>query len=311
MKTIDFILPIYNESSNIERFYKELVSNLNTIKDSYDYHLIFVNDGSSDDSYEKLLNLYERDKKIKIINLSRNFGHQLAITSGLNNSFHDAAIIMDTDLQDPPFVALELIKKWEEGFEVVYAKRQIRNDGFFKNSSAFFFYRVLNAFSKIKIPVDTGDFRLVDKKVVAAINRFDEANRFMRGLFSYVGFKQTAVLFNRDKRFAGKTNYPLSKMFGLAVDGITSFSTIPLQLITQFGFIVSILSFIGILYAIILRLFFPEITVSGFTLTIISIFFIGGVQMIMLGIIGSYIGKIYLEVKNRPLYIIDSIISNE
>lgn len=308
-KKIGFIFPVYNEEGNIIVLQKELQKILETIKKKYDYEIIFVNDGSSDGSLEKLVQIHEKDKNIQIINLSRNFGHQIAITAGLDYTKADCTIIMDADLQDPPEVCLEMIKKWEEGYEVVFGQRRKRKDNIFKNITAFLFYRILDTLTEIQIPKDTGDFRLIDRKVVETIQKFREKKRFMRGLFAYVGFKQTAVFFDRSERYTGVTKYPLRKMMRLAIDGITSFSTVPLRLFVQIGFAVSFFSIIGIIYAITLRIFFPHITVSGFTLTIISIYFIGGIQMMMLGVLGTYIGQIFSEVQNRPLYIVSSVIS--
>lgn len=308
MKKISFVLPVYNEEEGVEEFFTELDKECQKHKEKYDFEFIFINDGSKDSSPEKLTSLHNKDSRIKVINFARNFGHQIAISAGLDYVEADAAIIMDTDLQDPPSVAFQLIEKWEEGFEVVYAQRKTRKDSFFKKLTAQAFYRILKNMTEVNIPVDTGDFRLVDKKAIEAINKFREHSRFMRGLFSYIGFKQTAVLFDRAERFAGSTHYPLKKMLKLAMNGITSFSTVPLKLITQFGFFVSFLSFIGIAYAIFMRIFYPDITVSGWTFMVISILFIGGIQMIMLGILGTYIGLIYTEVQGRPLYIVSSVL---
>lgn len=305
-KKISFVLPFYNEEGNIERLYSEMKALLTEVEKKYFTEVICVNDGSRDNTLNQLINLHNKDKRFKIINFARNFGHQIAITAGMDNATGDAVIIMDSDLQDPPKVSLDLITKWEEGYEVVYAQRRTRKDTIFKRTTAYFFYRLLDSLANIRIPKDTGDFRLLDQKVVKALGSFEERNRFVRGMISYIGFKQTGVLFDRDERFSGKTHYPLNKMIRFAIDGITSFSTVPLQLISQLGFAVSFLSFLGIIYAIIMRLFFPEITVSGWTFIVIAILFIGGVQMIMLGILGTYIGRIYTEVQKRPLYIISS-----
>jgi dolichol-phosphate mannosyltransferase len=306
MKEITFIVPVFNEEKCINKFYKELTSVIKTTP-KYRFKIIFVNDGSTDTSDEILESIFRKAKNVSVINLSRNFGHQVAITAGLDHVNSDAAIIIDADLQDPPKVAMKLISKWESGFEVVYAKRRNRKDSFIKRNTAYIFYRFLKIFSTINIPNDTGDFRLVDKKVINSIQKFREQNRYMRGLFTYVGFKQTAILYDRDKRYSGTTHYTFSKMLSLAFNGITGFSTVPLKMIAQIGFLVSFLSFIGIIYAIVMRIFFPEVTVTGWTLMIISILFMGGIQMFTLGIVGIYIGKIYTEVQNRPLYLVSSI----
>ena len=310
MKKISYIFPCYNEEKGIDALYNALLPILDEAEKQYSIEVIFINDGSKDNTLEKLIELHHKDKRITVINFSRNFHHQWAITAGLDYATGDAVIIMDSDLQDPPAVSLELIKKWEEGFEVVYAQRKTRKDTVFKRFTAHMFYRLLDRLANISIPKDTGDFRLLDKKVVLELRKFREQNRFMRGLVSYVGFKQTAVQFDRSERFAGETYYPLKRMLKLALDGITGFSTAPLKIISQFGFLTSAIAFLGIIYAVIVRVFFKENTVPGTTLAIISVLFIGGVQMIMLGILGTYIGRIYSEVQNRPLYIISSIHSH-
>lgn len=308
MKKISILLPFYNEEETIGKLHEELEKILVKIEEKYTVEVVCINDGSKDKTLEKLIELHEKDKRYTVINFSRNFGQQAALTAGLDYVDGDATIIMDADLQDPPAVALELLQKWEEGFEVVYAQRRQREgETFFKKFTAFAFYRILDMLANIRIPKDTGDFRLIDKKVVKALRTFREKNRFMRGLVSFVGFKQTAVLFDRAERFAGVTKWPLSKMIAFALDAITGFSTVPLELITRMGFTVSFLSFLGVIYALYSKLFLPDQTVSGWTLTIIAIFFIGGVQMIMLGILGTYIGRIYFEVQNRPLYIISKV----
>lgn len=310
-KLISYVLPVYNEQEGLAEFYNALTKATDTISENYNFEYVFINDGSKDNSFSILQELFEKDSRVKVINFSKNFGHQMAITAGLDMAEGDAVIIMDTDLQDPPEASLKLVEKWQEGFEVIYAQREQRRDGAIKKLTAYMFYRILDILSEVKIPKDTGDFRLLDRKVVLEMRKFRETNRFMRGLTSYVGFKQTAVLFNRDKRFAGETHYPFRKMFKLAFDGITSFSTVPLKLITQFGFYVSFVSFLGIIYALVVRIFYPEMTVQGTTFAIISVLFMGGVQMVMLGILGEYVGRIYQEVQNRPLYIVSSVLSKK
>jgi len=303
-KLISYVLPIYNEQENIDLFHQTLIDEVKKLAAKYDFEFIYINDGSRDKSLDKLTYLHSQDKRVKVLDFSRNYGHQIAVTAGLDYSQGDAVIIMDTDLQDPPAASIELIGKWEQGFDVVYAQRHTRKDGFFKKTTAFIFYRLLGSLTDIKIPKDTGDFRLLDRKVVAALGRFKERNRFLRGMVSFVGFKQTAHLFDRHERYAGKTGYPLSKMVKFALDGITSFSTTPLKLITRFGFFVSFLSFIIMIYALYQRLANPQSTVSGWAMLVVAITFIGGVQMIMLGILGEYIGRIYIEVQSRPLYLV-------
>lgn len=309
-KLITYIFPIYNEQGNISLLYKTMTSLLEENK-SYNYEIIFINDGSRDKSLELLLDISKLDQRVTVIDFSRNFGHQIAVTAGLDYAQGDAVIIMDSDMQDPPIVSFELIKKWEEGYDVVYAQRRSRKDTFFKRFTANMFYRTLQKLADINIPRNTGDFRLMDKKVVDELKKFREHNRFLRGMVSFVGFKQTAVQFDRDERYAGETGYPLKKMIKFAADGIFSFSTVPLKFIASMGYFVAALSLLGILYAIAMKIFFPSITIEGWTFIVISILFIGGIQLIMLGVLGSYIGRIYTESQNRPLYSINNIHSHE
>jgi dolichol-phosphate mannosyltransferase len=300
-KTISYIFPIYNESGNIPLLYSTLTQLLANHK-GYEYELLFVNDGSLDDSLSKLIDIQKQDKRVSVIDFSRNFGHQIAVTAGLDYARGEAIIIMDSDMQDPPKVSFDLIKKWEEGYDVVYAQRRSRKDTFFKRTTASLFYRLLQKLADINIPRNTGDFRLLDRKVVDEMKRFKEHNRFLRGMVSFVGFRQTAVLFDRDERYAGVTGYPLKRMIKFAADGIFSFSTYPLKFIRNVGFFVATLAFMGILYAIFMKIFFPDVTIEGWTFIVISILFTGGIQLIMLGVLGSYIGRIYTEVQARPLY---------
>lgn len=309
-KLISYIFPIYNESGNIDLLYKTISELIKPIS-KYEFELIFINDGSRDDSLDKLVSIQQKDDRVKVINFSRNFGHQLAVTAGLDHAEGNAVIIMDSDMQDPPSISLELIEKWEEGYEVVYAQRRTRKDSFFKRLTAQWFYVTLQKLADIDIPRNTGDFRLMDQKVVEAMGQCREHNRFLRGMVSFLGFKQTAVLFDRDERHAGETGYPLKKMLKLAADGILGFSTAPLKLISRVGFTLSFISFLGILYAIGMKIFRPEITVPGWTFMTITILFIGGVQLVMLGVLGSYIGRIYTEVQDRPLYLISNIYSKK
>jgi dolichol-phosphate mannosyltransferase len=298
---ISLVLPIYNEEGNIQELYKRSKKVLKSIGE---YEIIFVNDASKDNSLIILKELAKKDKNIKIIDFSRNFGHQIAITAGIDYAMGDAVVVMDSDLQDTPETILKMVKKWKEGYDVVYGKRRTRKDGLFKKVTAFGFYRVLKKFANIDIPEDTGDFRLMDKKVVKEMRKLREHSRFMRGMTSWVGFKQTAVLFDREDRKYGETNYPLKKMIKLSMDALTSFSYIPLKLSMNMGFIVAVVSFFGILYAIYRKIAFPEEVVSGWTFLTIIILFLGSVQLIALGIIGEYIGRIYTETQGRPLYVI-------
>lgn len=305
-KLVSYIFPIYNESGNIDLLY-ETMEKVTSKQKRFDFEFIFINDGSRDNSLDLLVELQQKDTRISVIDFSRNFGHQIAVTAGLDYASGDAVIIMDSDMQDPPSVSLELIEKWKEGYDVVYAQRRTRKDTFFKKFTADMFYRTLQKLADIDIPRNTGDFRLLDRKVVDEMKRFKEHNRFLRGMVSYVGFRQTAVLFDRDERYAGETGYPLKKMIKFAADGIFSFSTYPLRFIRNLGFTIASLAFLGIIYALVMRIFFPDITIEGWTFIVISILFMGGVQLTMLGVLGSYIGRIYTETQNRPLYMIQSV----
>lgn len=303
---ISYIFPIYNEEGNIDLLYRTMSSLLAKNK-KYEYEIIFINDGSRDNSLELLIALQQADHRIRVIDFSRNFGHQIAVTAGLDAAKGDAIIIMDSDMQDPPKVSFDLIKKWEEGYDVVYAQRRSRKDTVFKRFTADMFYRTLQKLADIDIPRNTGDFRLMDRQVVDEMKKFKEHNRFLRGMVSYVGFRQIAVQFDRDERHAGETGYPLKKMLKFAADGIFSFSTYPLKFIRNFGFFVALLAFMGIIYALVMRLLFPSVTIEGWTFIVISILFMGGVQIMMLGVLGSYIGRTYTEVQNRPLYMVKKI----
>jgi len=305
---LSLILPIYNEEKNIDELYQRSQKVLASIGD---YEIIFVNNSSKDGSLEKIMNWARKDKNVKLIDFSRNFGHQIAITAGLDYAQGDAVIIMDSDLQDTPETIIEMVKSWKEGYDVVYAKRKTRKDSLFKKATAFIFYRLLKRFASIEIPEDTGDFRLMDKKVAAEMRKLREHSRFMRGLTSWVGFKQTSVLFDRAERKYGETGYPLSKMLKFAIDGLTAFSYIPLKLAAYLGFITAFLSVIGIIYALYRKIFHTEEVISGWTFTIICIFFIGSIQLIVLAIIGEYIGRIYTETQQRPLYIVRQKINLE
>jgi dolichol-phosphate mannosyltransferase len=275
------------------------------------YEIIFINDGSTDNSLKIMKQLHTHDKRIKIIDFSRNFGHQIAITAGIDFTSGDAVITIDADLQDPPEVIPNLIKKWKEGYEVIYGIREKRKgENFFKKISTLIFYRLINKMTMINMPPDSGDFRLIDKKVVNNLKNIRENNRYVRGLTYWIGFKQIGVPYERDKRFAGKSKYPIKKLFKLAYDAIFSFSNFPLKIATYFGFIVSFLSFLYLIYALIIKLFTNSV-IHGWTSLMISILFLGGVQLICLGIIGEYIARINDEVKKRPLYIIKEIIDED
>jgi glycosyltransferase involved in cell wall biosynthesis len=303
---VSFILPTFNEEGSIDLFTRTLHEELDAARLDMRFEFIYVNDGSADGSLERLHALAAADDRVQVIDFSRNFGHQIAVTAGLDHATGDAAVIMDTDLQDPPRVAVELIRRWQEGFNVVYAQRRTRKDSLFKRTTAGAFYRTLALVAEIDIPRDTGDFRLIDRKVIDAVKRFPERNRFLRGMVSYVGFRQTSVQFDRDERHAGVTGYPLRKMIKFAADGILGFSTFPLKLIQLVGLVVSALSALAVVYVLVSRAIDPSSVVPGWTFTVIAILFVGGVQITMLSVLGSYLGRVYAEVQNRPLYLVAS-----
>jgi len=303
------VIPVYNEEEVIEHTYERL----KTVMQSSDgnYELLFINDGSRDKSVDILLQLSEQDKTIKIVDFSRNFGHQIAITAGMDYASGNAIVIIDADLQDPPELILEMIQKWKEGYDVVYAKRTARKgETFFKKQTASAFYKTLRAMTEIDIPIDTGDFRLIDRKVCDQMNNIHEKNRFVRGLVSWVGFKQTAVEYERDERFAGETKYPLKRMLKLSLDGITSFSYKPLKLANYLGASLSLIGFVYMLIVLYQKLF-TTTTVTGWSSIIVIQLFFSGITLMMLGVIGEYIGRIYDEAKNRPLYIVKDIYQHE
>ncbi len=300
--TLSLVIPIWNEEKVIPEMYKRVCDTMERADATWE--LICISDGSRDRSMELLVELSQRDPRVKVLEFSRNFGHQIAITAGADFADGDAVIVMDADLQDPPEVVLEMIERWREGYEVVYAKRKKRaGETWFKLVTASLFYRLLQSITDINLPLDTGDFRLMDRKVVLAMRRLREKHRFMRGLSSWVGFKQIGVEYERQARFAGETKYPLRKMLRLANNAITGFSYLPLQLATYVGFGLAGLSLLGIVVTIASRLsgssaFFGQAT------TLVSVLFLGGIQLIFLGILGEYLARIYDEVKDRPLYLV-------
>lgn len=301
-RRITYVLPVYNESRGIDEFFTRLSAATTELEHRYDVRFLFVDDGSRDDSLEHLIGFRARDPRVSVLSFSRNFGHQVAVTAGLDHADGDAVIVMDTDLQDPPAVSLELVQRWEAGADVVYAQRRSRKDTVFKRATAHAFYALLSRLASIEIPRDAGDFRLLDQRVVHELRRYREHHRFLRGLVSYVGFRQEAVLFDRDARHAGVSGYPLRKMLRLATDGVIGFSTTPLLLISRLGFILSGFSFLGVLYAVGVRVFAPQDAVPGWAFVTVAMFMLGGIQLIMLGVLGSYVGRTYVEVQNRPLY---------
>ncbi len=297
------VAPVFNEEQLLPEFYRRTVAALEPLNEPFE--IVLVNDGSRDRSPEIMRELHAQDARVKVINFSRNFGHQLAITAGTDYARGQAVVVIDSDLQDPPEVIPDLIRRWQEGYQVVYGVRTERaGETWFKKVTASFFYRLIASITSVDIPVDTGDFRLMDRRVVDALKGVREYNRFMRGLSVWVGFRQIGVPYKRDARTVGETKYPLSKMLRFAFDGITSFSYLPLQLATYAGFLVTALSLLGIIATVILRLIPGVYAFEGQATTLVMVLFLGGVQLIFLGIIGEYLGRIYDEVKHRPLYIV-------
>ncbi|MEI6126018.1 MAG: glycosyltransferase family 2 protein [Pseudomonadota bacterium] len=302
---LSLVIPVFNEAEIIATLCSRMVSALAHLTDEYE--VIFVNDGSTDSSLQLLGAVAARNKRFRVIDLARNFGHQTAITAGLQYALGAAVIIMDADLQDPPELIPHFVEKWKEGFAIVYAVRAKRKEGLLKRALYKVFYRTLQKLANIDIPLDSGDFGLIDRRVVDIINKMPECNRFIRGLRSWAGFRQTGIPYDRDARFSGVPKYSFSKLFKLALDGLFSFSTIPLRLATAMGFIISGLSFLGIFLYLYRFLTTPR--VPGFTTLIIIVLFIGGVQLITVGILGEYIGRIYDETKQRPLFVVRETIN--
>ena len=296
------VVPIWNEEQVIPELYRRVLEVMAQVDATWE--LICVNDGSRDHSLQLLIELHRQDPRVKVIDFSRNFGHQVAITAGADFAEGDAVIVMDADLQDPPEVVLKMIAKWREGYEVIYAMRAKRaGETWFKLTTAKYFYRLLRQITDVEIPVDTGDFRLMDRRVVLAMRQLREKHRFMRGLSSWVGFRQTGVEYERAERYAGETGYPLRKMVRLALTAITGFSYLPLQLATYLGFALAFIILMGIILTVFLRLSGSSFFLGQAT-TLVSVLLLGSIQLIVLGIIGEYLGRIYDEVKGRPLYIV-------
>ena len=304
MKKISVVIPMYYEEEVVEECYKRMTNILSHIE-NYEYEIICVNDGSKDKTLTILKEIAEKDQKLKVISFSRNFGHQCAVTAGLKYVTGDVIVIIDADLQDPPELISDMLKLWEEGNEVIYGKRKTREgESKFKLLTAKMFYHKLNALSDVEIPKDTGDFRLVDRKVVEVINSLPEHNKFLRGLFSWVGFEQKAFEYERKERFAGKTKYPLKKMLKLASDGIIGFSTKPLKIVGGLGMLTISISVIILIYSLLSFIFKWNNLTTGWTSIMVAVTFFSGIILVSLWMIGEYIAKIYDECKDRPQYII-------
>ncbi len=306
---LNIIIPCYNEEEVLEESYRRFVKVMSGV--SYDYSFIFINDGSRDRTLEILRNLAKQDEKVTVISFSRNFGHQNAVSAGLHNVDGDAAVIIDADLQDPPEEIPKMVEKWQTtGCNIVYAVRESRKgESFFKLMTARIYYRTLNALSEYAFPVDTGDFRLVDRAVVDAFARFPEKHKYLRGLFSWMGFRQEPHMYKREERYAGSTKYSLSKMVHLAAVGIFGFSKKPLKLAISLGLMCIIFAIAIIVWMVCLNIFRPEKIVPGWSSTIFIVLLMGGIQLFTIGILGEYIGNIFDETKGRPEYIIQEKIN--
>ncbi len=303
------VAPCYNEEGNLYELHRRIKEVMTQTGESWE--LVLINDGSSDHTPELMRELHALDPAVHYVDFARNFGHQIAVTAGMDYAQGEAIILIDADLQDPPELILEMIKKWKESYKVVYAVRTERKgETWFKLLTAKIFYRLIYRITDVNIPMDTGDFRLMDRQVVETLKQMKERHRFIRGMTSWVGFKQTGVSYVREERFAGQTNYPLRKMVKFASDAITGFSYLPLQLATYLGFSIAALSGLGMIAVILARLFGNQ-AFFGQATTLVMVLFLGGVQLICLGIIGEYLGRIYDEVKGRPLYVVNEAVGFE
>ena len=300
------IVPVYNEEKTLPELYRRIKGVIEQLDGQTE--LILVNDGSRDRSLQIIRELHQNDARISYLSLARNFGHQIAVTAGLNFARGQVIVIMDADLQDPPELILEMVEKWRQGYQVVYAQRtQRRKEGWFKRFTAYLFYRLLKRLADVDIPTDTGDFCLMDRQVVDVLNSMPERNRYIRGLRSWVGFQQTSVLFERDPRFAGEVKYTFSKSFALAINGLVSFSKVPLRLSTYVGLLSAVVAILMAVLVLYWRLVVPHSPLTNFTIILMAIFFLGAVQLVSIGILGEYIGRIYEEVKGRPLYTLGEV----
>ena len=298
---ISIVIPIYNEQDVLGQLFERLYPVMDELKRSYE--IIFVDDGSWDNSVRLMDDLVTNDDRIVLVELARNFGHQIAISAGMDCARGDAVVIMDADLQDPPEVLPAFIEKWREGYDVVYAVRKQRKEGLLKRTAYAAFYRLLQRITKIEIPLDAGDFCLMDRRVVDLLNNMPERNRIVRGIRSWVGLNQIGIPYERQARYAGETKYTYSRLIYLALDGLVSFSYLPLRIITMLGFLVSVLSIVlAIFYAI--RKLTAGLNPPGFATIVVAIFFLAGIQLLTLGVIGEYVGRIFEEVKQRPLYVV-------
>jgi len=305
---LSVVVPVYNEIEVLPLFYQRVTA-MGAGLAPMDYEVIFVDDGSRDGSADALRELAERDPHVRVLRFSRNFGHQVAITAGVDHARGDCIVVIDSDLQDPPEVIPRMIDKWREGFDVVYGVRAKREgETRMKLWTASLFYRMLNRMTSIDVPLDVGDFRLLSRRAADQLTKLRESDRYVRGLVSWIGFRQTGVEYDRDRRYAGETKYPYRKMLKFALDGITSFSTIPLRLATWLGYAASAFAFLYLASVFVQKLF--GITVQGWATIMVAMLFMGGVQLICIGIAGEYIGRIFTEIKARPIYIVEELIEH-
>lgn len=303
MKIITILVPCYNEENNIEFLYERLKEIFTTLP-NYDFHILLINDGSKDNTLVKMQSLHAKDPGVSYLNLSRNFGKENAMLAGLDYAEGDAVILIDADLQDPPELIPQMIEEWEKGYDDVYARRRSRaGETWFKKASAHWYYRILQKFADIDIPADVGDFRLLDRQAVDALCSLRERQRYTKGLFSWIGYNKKEILFDRQPRATGNSKMNFLKLFGLAVDGITSFSVAPLRLASVLGIIISTIAFVYLIFVIAKTLLFGD-PVAGYPSMISIILFMGGIQLIVLGIIGEYVGRIFYEAKRRPDYLV-------
>lgn len=305
---VSVVVPVFNEEDNVAVFHERMASVADDLSRlDLDLELIFVDDGSRDDSLPRLLVAADEDPRIKVIKLARNFGHQVAITAGMDHAAGDCVVVIDADLQDPPEVIPRMVEKWREGHDVVYGVRSRRaGESALKLATAAAFYRILRGLTKVDIPVDVGDFRLMSRRAADELKGMREQDRFVRGLVSWIGFNQAGVEYEREARFAGETKYPFRKMFKFALDGITSFSTVPLRLASWLGYAASLFAFVY-LASVFIQKWMGQ-TVDGWATIMVAMLFLGGTQLICLGIMGEYLGRIFTEIKGRPLYVVEDVV---
>jgi dolichol-phosphate mannosyltransferase len=306
---ISVVVPVYNESAGIRAFHTRVTKTLASLPCAK-FEIVYVDDGSADDSFAQLSHFAADDPRVRVVKLSRNFGHQIAITAGLDRARGDCAVVIDSDLQDPPEVIARMVEQWRAGFDVVYGVRsKRRGESALKLVTASAFYRLLDKITGIAIPVDVGDFRLMSRRALDQLNQLREKDRFVRGLVSWIGFRQTGVEYERDERMAGETKYPYRKMLKFAFDGITSFSTVPLKLATWLGYATSFLAFLYLISVFVQR--WNGTTVQGWATIMVALLFLGGVQLICLGIMGEYVGRVFNEIKPRPIYVVEEVLGGE